>query len=938
DGDPDVVLGEHVGDTRLLIFENNGDATSWTQHVIDPGGRGIDHHDGAVAFDFDGDGDFDILSLGWHNQKLWLYENKAVNLSDIEDDQPPSVPQNVRAVAVSSEAVEVTWGRSVDNISAPRYEVYRDEVLVGRTAATSWIDSGLEELTAYSYTIRAVDRSGNQSAASRPAVASTRERDRIAPTAPGAFSAIEQGPFWIHLAWKPASDNVAISGYRIFDAGELIGEVPGTSTSYLVSGLSPNEEHEFAIEAVDADRNASVRVGLVVSTAGLNPDRPIAAWGFEEATDSVTAYDVSGTRRHGRMDRAAQRSDEGRSGRAFDGNPFGSNVDLGGYDIVTPELTVMLWANPRSFETYDSRLISKAKGAQNEDHFLMLSTFLEQTLRFRLKTSDGETTTLVGTQSVQAGEWFHVAATYDGSEMRLYVDGIFDASTPKTGAVAIDPEVDLWIGGNPGTANRFFDGRIDDVKLFGSALDEEAIREEMSRAVPADEESPGVPSLVSASTLSSSSIGLSWIASVDNVGVAEYRVRRDGVVVGSTSATTYDDVGLSSLTRYAYTIETVDLLGNVSTASEVVSAWTSGVDEEAPLPPDGLTLVSISSDSIVLRWNEAVDNVGVTAYRVFRDGSFVGSVEVQSPAETFTFADVGPFEDVTYTYRVSALDLADNESDLSSPLEVEVSDVESPSVPRGLTATALGATRIELTWSSSTDNREVREYVIVRDGTRLPPTAELRLVDSELLPGQAYSYVVLAVDTSDNESSPSSETRVVTPPLIDSGPESVEVELGGAVTLRVQATASLPLSYQWFANATEVAGGTGSELSIASVRRVDAGEYYCVVSTSESSAQSEIAILTVGPDADFRRGDPNRSGRVDISDAAYVLGYLFTGGGNGICLDAADVDDTGRVNISDAIGILQYLFQAGAPPVAPGPDDCGIDPTVDPMPDCTNAC
>lgn len=79
DGDPDVLLGEHKGQTRLLLFENLGAGSKWSQIVIHPGGAGFDHHDASLFADMDGDGDLDIVSGGWVNDKLvWLWENLAI--------------------------------------------------------------------------------------------------------------------------------------------------------------------------------------------------------------------------------------------------------------------------------------------------------------------------------------------------------------------------------------------------------------------------------------------------------------------------------------------------------------------------------------------------------------------------------------------------------------------------------------------------------------------------------------------------------------------------------------------------------------------------------------------------------------------------------------------------------------------------------------------
>lgn len=82
------------------------------------------------------------------------------------------------------------------------------------------------------------------------------------------------------------------------------------------------------------------------------------------------------------------------------------------------------------------------------------------------------------------------------------------------------------------------------------------------------------------------------------------------------------------------------------------------------------------------------------------------------------------------------------------------------------------------------------------------------------------------------------------------------------------------------------------------------------------------------PNTLLRRGDANTDGFFDISDVIISLSYLFAGEAL-TCLDAADSNDDGQIDISDGIAILDALFGEGAPPPAPGPNNCGVDPTAD---------
>jgi hypothetical protein len=87
------------------------------------------------------------------------------------------------------------------------------------------------------------------------------------------------------------------------------------------------------------------------------------------------------------------------------------------------------------------------------------------------------------------------------------------------------------------------------------------------------------------------------------------------------------------------------------------------------------------------------------------------------------------------------------------------------------------------------------------------------------------------------------------------------------------------------------------------------------------------------PETEFKRGDSDGSGQVEISDAVGVFGFLFLGRRQPACLDAADANDDGRVDISDGSSILNTLFLGGSIP-APGPFRCGEDPTNDRLAAC----
>jgi hypothetical protein len=84
-------------------------------------------------------------------------------------------------------------------------------------------------------------------------------------------------------------------------------------------------------------------------------------------------------------------------------------------------------------------------------------------------------------------------------------------------------------------------------------------------------------------------------------------------------------------------------------------------------------------------------------------------------------------------------------------------------------------------------------------------------------------------------------------------------------------------------------------------------------------------------DAEFRRGDGNGDGVVDISDAVSILRFLFSAGVLPGCFDAADANDDGDPDISDAVAVLLELFKESGH-IAPPVGSCGVDPTPDGLP------
>ncbi|WP_135556000.1 fibronectin type III domain-containing protein [Paenibacillus cymbidii] len=162
-------------------------------------------------------------------------------------------------------------------------------------------------------------------------------------------------------------------------------------------------------------------------------------------------------------------------------------------------------------------------------------------------------------------------------------------------------------------------------------------------------------------------VELSWTTPPIHEGIAGYDIYVDGVIAGSTIGDAVYAVNrLAAGTTYRFTVKTRDAEGNESQVGNeaVVTTLDDEADIEAPSAPANVVSPQQTSTSVKLNWVAATDNVAVTGYQVYRDGSPVGT----TTATTYTV--YGLSNQVTYHFAVSTLDAANNESEPSETISV----------------------------------------------------------------------------------------------------------------------------------------------------------------------------------------------------------------------------------------------------------------------------
>lgn len=215
-------------------------------------------------------------------------------------------------------------------------------------------------------------------------------------------------------------------------------------------------------------------------------------------------------------------------------------------------------------------------------------------------------------------------------------------------------------------------------------------------------------------------------------------------------------------------------------------------DHNPPTVPDNLKDLEVSGTSIKFTFDHATDNVGVDSYNIYQDGKLVKTEITEKDENYLSYPDPGKHQknmEITldnlkqftdYEFQVAAVDDAQHESSKSSILKIKTKDTEPPKLTGSLTGSPLVSTAARLNWPHPTDNDKVKEVKVYRNETssRLYNFGIQNLNNQEktfiiygndnyytdltIEKGKTYSYSMVAVDESGNESEKSNSITIKT--------------------------------------------------------------------------------------------------------------------------------------------------------------------------------
>ncbi|MBX3173688.1 MAG: fibronectin type III domain-containing protein [Gemmatimonadaceae bacterium] len=629
--------------------------------------------------------------------------------------------------SVTTGQVLVTWTDNADNetgFTLERCDLSDCSNIVESYAipaadSTAFVDASVVANTLYFFRVRAVNNVGPSNYTAAAALAT------IVANAPTALVTTTQSQTEIALAWLDNSGDengfviercvgAACADFTVLDS------LPADVVAYNDTGLSADESYTYRVSAATLF-GRSAPTNEATSTTFV----PTAPSGLAATTTTETSADLVWT--------DESNNEAGFSIERCDGvdcTDFTEIATVGADVVVYSDLT--LSADTRF--TYRVR----AFNASGFSGFSALSTVSTQDPPVPTEL------TLVANPATVQVYWTVGVDPAVGPVVSTIIErceGVDCLSFAQVGAVlATDPQVFEDATITPGLTYRY---RV----AHSNFADLSAYTAPVSILVAA----PAAPSNAIATTLSGTSIGISWTDPSDNEN--EFVIERctgqacvDFAQIGAVprDSTSYTDDTVAPDLYYAYRVLSNNAVG-WSPVSNVTSANTF-----LPDAPSALVATTFSSTRIDLAWTD--NGPFETAFEVERcegaacsDFVLVGT----TGASAVAYTDAGLTAGVLYRYRLRAV----NAVGMSAYSGTAQAETNLPADPSDLTAVAASATQVNLAWTDNANNET--QYIIERCvGAGCVSFAQIALLgpnntsypDGTALADQSYSYRVQALN------------------------------------------------------------------------------------------------------------------------------------------------------------------------------------------------
>jgi chitodextrinase len=584
-------------------------------------------------------------AAGNRSSKTALTASTNACSTSTQDTTAPAMPSTLTKTGATETQVSLSWSASTDNVGVAGYGVYRDGTLVGSTTtATTYTVTGLACGKNYEFGVDARDAAGNRSAR-KLLTASTNACPAAPPPPPSGSNLTFPARAAFYYPWFPETWTVGGQHVKYRPA---LGYYNSSDAAVAQSHVRQLQYGGFQAAIASwwgaGTHSESTRLPLLLdTTASLGSSLKWSLYHEMEGSSNPSVASLQ-------------------SDLSYLASKYASHASyarIGGKPVI-----FVYNANDSSCEVAD-----RWKQAAAGNWYVVLKVFPgyancanQPDSWHQYAPASAVQSHLPHSYNISPGFW-----RADESTPRLARDLNRWQQNVKD-MVASSARWQLVTSFNEWGEGTAIENALEwaSVSGYGTYLD--ALNANGGSTLPppplsSDTSAPTVPSGLSATGATTSSVSVSWNASTDNVGVTGYGVYRDGTLVGSTSQRSYTISSLTCGKSYVVAVDAYDAAGNRSAKSSSVTVATSTCpvsDTQAPTTPGNLRATSATESSVAVAWNASTDNVGVTGYNVYRDGTFVATTTATSHNLTgLTCA-------TSYTFGVEALDAAGNKSTRAS--------------------------------------------------------------------------------------------------------------------------------------------------------------------------------------------------------------------------------------------------------------------------------
>jgi chitodextrinase len=506
------------------------------------------------------------------------------------DTISPSPPLNLRSPAQTNSTIDLLWDASTDNVGVVFYKIHRDGVVVATESSTNHTAVGLNPATSYDFQVSAVDGAGNESLLSDVLTEMTQSLSNPVSISAQVGAADDDAEERL----STGSVKLRSSDLELNQEGSKPQAVGIRFQNIAVPWKATIQEAyiQFTVDEIDSGETsleiraqAADNPGAFTSTSQNITSRPTTAASVNWAPPAWNTRGESGPDQRtpdlsGIVQEIVNRKNWGEGNAmvfVITGSGERTAESFNGDSSAAPILTVTYVVSMGPAPPEPPLLLFPADGATNVSLIPSLS-------------------------------WEGVADTFN---FEVASDPLFN------GVVALDTVATTSVTVPSGA---LADGTIYYWRVQGTnSVGTGAFSAPFSFTTIAepDDEPPNQPQNLDSPSQTGTTIDLTWDASTDNVGVVQYNVYRDDLLVASVGGTSFTDGGLSQETWYNYQVAAEDGAGNESLLSDVLTAMTQSLSDPVSISMQ----VGVGDDDAEERLSTGVVNLSSSDLELNQEGS-----------------------------------------------------------------------------------------------------------------------------------------------------------------------------------------------------------------------------------------------------------------------------------------------------------------------------